>query len=149
VPDQLAAEDPSAHRRYLDTVVIVLIGIVVSLAPVVWTRLVWQGEVFDGAGGWLVVFGFCFAPFVLLAVIRFNEGAMSRPAAAFALLVVAVFVVIGQIAGLDPTETSSTQAVIIGVVPFYAAAAIGLIVGADHLVRYVSGRWRSRAGSEA
>ena len=143
--DQLADEDRSAQRRHLDVVLIVLVGAVVSIAPVVWTRLAWSGAAVAGLGGWLFVFAFCIAPFVLLAVIRFNKDALSRPAAALAGVVVSAFVVIAQIVGLDPTDTSSTQSVILGVLPVYAAAAIGLIVGGDHLAQNAAGRWRSRA----
>jgi hypothetical protein len=53
---------------------------------------------------------------------------------------------LGQVAGLDPTDSSSTAAIALVVLPFYAAAAIGLIVGSDHLVRYVARRGHGRNG---
>jgi hypothetical protein len=61
---------------------------------------------------------------------------MRRAAAAVALVVAAALVVLGQVAGLDPNDSSSTGTVALFVLPMYACLAVGLVVGGDHLARF-------------
>jgi hypothetical protein len=73
-------------RRHLDALVILAVGTVVAIAPMAWSRWAWSDPTWAGGWGtWVWMFIPSVAPFVLLAVIRRNEGAISRPAAALAL----------------------------------------------------------------
>ncbi|HEY8644681.1 MAG TPA: hypothetical protein VIL77_02245 [Gaiellaceae bacterium] len=70
---------------------------------------------------------------------------MSRIAIYAAALVVAVIVVLGQLAGLDPHDSSSTASIAVVTSAIGAAMLVALIFVADEQIRAAISR-RRRAG---
>src|SRR4051812_45828862 len=106
-----------SRRARIDAAVVVGVGIVVAAAPAVWYRLVWPDMPdHSGLAGFLLVFIPSVIPFVLIAPFRAEEH-VGRVATTVALLAAGSFVVLGQWAGLDPTDPSSTASVALVTVP--------------------------------
>jgi peptidoglycan/LPS O-acetylase OafA/YrhL len=126
----------SMRRRRTDAIWIIAAGAVVAAAPAFWYSRVWpnQPDATTGAGGWLFLFGFSVAPFVLLAALR-GRGRMGRLAALIGSLAGGALIVLGQVAGLNPNDPSSTASIALVTVPIYACVAVGLIFGAEQLIR--------------
>jgi hypothetical protein len=115
---------PLERKPLLDAGAISLVGALVSAVPALWYPIVWpDGNAGAGFGSWLFLFAFSFVPFALAAALR-ATGTMGRLTAVIATAAAAGIVVFGQYAGLDPNDPSSTAAIALVIVPFWAAAAV-------------------------
>jgi hypothetical protein len=80
------------------------------------------------------VFGISLVPFLALALVR-QTAVMGRAAAFIALLLCGGLVVLGQVAGLDPTDPSSTASIALVLLPMYACVAVGVVLGVEAVVK--------------
>jgi hypothetical protein len=127
-----------------DGILIAGVGVLVAGSPVIWTNIVWPDQVDPVTpGAWLFLFAFSILPFGLVALQR-ATGVIRRGAAAVATVVAVSLVVIGQAAGLNPDDPSSTASIAVVIVPFYAVFAALVIWGADHALAALVSSWRSR-----
>jgi peptidoglycan/LPS O-acetylase OafA/YrhL len=137
-------------RRRREAVWILVGGVVVAAAPAFWYARVWPDAVTrygqnDGPshGAWWFLFVCSIVPFILVAVLR-ERGSMSRIATSVAVLAVGVIVVLGQLAGLNPNDPSSTAPIAIVTTPAAAAVLVILIFITDEQIRAARSR-RGRA----
>jgi hypothetical protein len=127
-----------------DALAIAAGGVFVGATPALWYSLVWPGSDSGIAfAGWLLVFAFSAAPFVLAALLRLG-GQLRRLAGAVVTIVVAAWVVFGQVTGLDPGDTSSTGSIVLLVAPFYACAGVFCGVVIDRMAEAAASHWRRR-----
>jgi hypothetical protein len=128
-----------------DVNVIAAAGVVVAAAPVVWYPLVWSdpSRGATSAGGWVLLFAFSVAPFWLVAFLR-ATGRMRRVAGIVAAVIVAALVVLGQIAGLNPNDPSSTASIALVTTPIGAGFVALAIWGVDRAVQAVGALLRTR-----
>jgi hypothetical protein len=133
----------STRAQINGAVAIIVIGSFVAAAPVVWTALVWPGQD-DGAWwGWWVVFVPSVIPFGLAALLR-GTGGIRRTASVVAMALATALVILGQAAGLNPNDPSSTASIAVLILPIYAAIAVLVVWGADNAVAGLMKSWRSR-----
>lgn len=110
-------------------------GALVAGTPPLWYSLAWEEHDSGiGAGGWLFLAAFSFAPFLLLGALR-GGGAMGRIAALATLLACAALVILGQVSGLNPDDPSSTAAISVVVVPVNTCILVALVLVVERLLR--------------
>jgi hypothetical protein len=145
---------PNAMTRRREAAWILAGGVAVAAAPAFWYAHVWRdAEQRHGQGAsptlgaWWFVFAWSIVPFILVAVLR-ERGSMNRIAAYAATLATAVIVVLGQLAGLDPNNASSTASISIVTTPVAAVVLVILIFIADEQVQAAVSRRRRRQGDD-
>jgi len=136
-------------RRRREAAWILAGGAAVAAAPALWYSRVWPDDSLrtntdPTQGAWWFVFACSIGPFILVATLR-EADSMSRIAIYAAALVVAVIVVLGQLAGLDPHDSSSTASIAVVTSAIGAAMLVALIFVADEQIRAAISR-RRRAG---
>jgi hypothetical protein len=130
--------DPVTRR---DGLRILVAGLIVAVAPVVWAPLIWS-DVDVTIGEAAIIAVFSVFPFLLVAASR-ALGALRRIAAAEATLLVAAAVIYGQEYGLDPDNGSLSGLAII-YTPMYAVLLALLVFGADR-----TAAWLFRRGDKS
>ena len=135
----MVASDTKAPARRHVAVGIVVFGLLVAAAPVVWAPLVFTDWYSQSAAGDVVLIAITVVPFGLLAGLVL--GPLSRTAAILTLVPAAAATVFFQYDGLDPNGTS-TAPIILVFGPFELALAICFVLGLDVLVRAVTRRLR-------
>lgn len=134
---------PTVPAPLCDALLVAATGVVVAVAPLVWYPIVWP----DAAAGsdlpivdtWM--FAFSVAPFVLVAALR-GTTVLGRGAATVCAAIAGCLVVLGDVAGMDPNDPSSTASIALFVVPVYACVAVGGVVALDLVRRAVVGHVR-------
>jgi hypothetical protein len=133
---------PTKRRR--EAAWILAGGAAVAAAPGYWYSRVWPdaaGYTQDTRSAWWFVFACSIGPFILVAALR-QAGSMSRAATYAAAPVVAVCVVLGQLAGLDPQDASSTASIAVVTTAVPAAMLVLVIFVADEQIRAAVSRRR-------
>ena len=132
---------PAQGSRSRDALAVVVWGCLIAAAPAAWYPRVWPRA---GDAGW-GLFGFAcsVAPFALLAYLRDRRG-MRRGATALAAVICAALVVLGQVAGLDPNDPSSTAPIALVTLPMFAALVVGSLYAADTALMTLVENWRRR-----
>jgi FtsH-binding integral membrane protein len=122
-------------------------GVAVAAAPAFWYSQVWPDAGRYGQdtnptrSAWWFVFACSIGPFILVAALR-EAGSMSRVATYTAAVVVAVSVVLGQLAGLDPHDPSSTGSIAVVTTAVGAAMLVVIIFVVDEQIRAAVSRRR-------
>jgi hypothetical protein len=136
-------------RRRREAAWILAGGAAVAAAPAFWYSQVWPDAVRYGQdtnptqSAWWFVFACSIGPFIFVAAFR-EAGSMSRVATYAAALVAAVIVVVGQLAGLDPHDPSSTASIAVVTTAVGAAMLVVIMFAADEQIRAAVSR-RGRA----
>jgi FtsH-binding integral membrane protein len=134
-------------RRRREAAWILASGVAVAAAPAFWYSQVWPDAGLHGQetnltrSEWWFVFACSIGPFILVAALR-EAGSMSRVGTYTAAVVVAVFVVLGQLAGLDPHDPSSTASIAVVTTPVGGALLVIIIFVADEQIRAAVSRRR-------
>jgi hypothetical protein len=116
-----------------DAILIAVVGAAVAAGPAVWTPLVWPDVGGVGSGGDRWIFAFSIGPFILLGFLR-AIGVMHRPVTLATGVIVVLLVVLGQEAGLDPNDPSSTASIALVTVPVFACVVVLAALFVDLIV---------------
>jgi hypothetical protein len=134
---------PQVPAPLRDALLIAAFGVAVALAPLVWYPIVWPDTAKESdlpiVDVWIVAFSV--APFVMVAMLR-GMTAIGRGMAVLATVVAGFLVVLGQVAGMDPNDSSSTAVLALVVLPVYACVAVGVVIALDLVRRAFVGQWR-------
>jgi len=143
--DEGVLKPSNEMRRRREAAWIVAGGTAIAAAPAFWYSRVWPDGVGYGhgptQGAWWFVFACSIGPFILVAALC-EATSMSRVAIYGASLVAAVMVVLGQLAGLDPHDPSSTASIAVVATAIGAAMVVVFVFVADEQIRNAVSRRR-------